>query len=194
MARPERMDALLPIAKRYDAEFVALLYGPEGLPRDENERGELAATLQYRAMEAGIAESNLWYDPVVVPVTSQQLALQGCTAFMGMLPDIAPTAKNTCGLSNVSNCAPDALRPILNQTYLCILRNAGLKAAILDGLDPEILAFARDQRRDLEEVVAKVVKGEAVDPAGLTKRQAGFAKTAKVLLGHTLYSDSWLEV
>jgi len=30
MVRPERMAALLPLAKQYDADFVALLWGPEG--------------------------------------------------------------------------------------------------------------------------------------------------------------------
>lgn len=194
MARPERMDALLPIAKRYDADFVALLYGPEGLPRDENERGELAATLQFRAADAGIQEERLWYDPVVVPVTSQQLQLQGCTAFMAMLPEMAPTARSTCGLSNVSNSAPDPRRPILNQAYLCILRMHGLKGAILDGLDDDILRFARDKEQDIERLVQRVAQGEQVDLRGLSKREQDFVKTTRVLIGQTLYSDSWLEV
>ena len=194
MARPERMDALLPLAARYEAAFVALLYGPDGLPRDANERGELAATLQYRAMEAGIPEEDVWYDPIVVPVPSQQLELQGCTEFMMMLPELAPTSLSTCGLSNVSNCAPDELRPILNQAYLCILRKFGLKSAILDGLDTDILSFARDQRKNLEDVVSAVVDGAAPDPATLSQEERDFAKTAKVLMGQILYSDSWLEV
>ncbi|MBM4320436.1 MAG: dihydropteroate synthase, partial [Deltaproteobacteria bacterium] len=146
MARPERMDALIPLARKYESGFVALVYGPEGLPRDANERGELAAMLQYRALEAGIPEEDIWYDPIVVPVTSQQIELQGCTEFMMMLPELAPTSLSTCGLSNVSNGAPEHLRPVLNQTYLCILRKYGLKGAILDGLDKEILSFARDEK------------------------------------------------
>jgi 5-methyltetrahydrofolate corrinoid/iron sulfur protein methyltransferase len=42
MARPERMEAELPLAQKYDAGFVALLWGPEGMPRDASERGSLA--------------------------------------------------------------------------------------------------------------------------------------------------------
>ncbi len=39
MARPERYTAMIPICKQYEACMIALLWGPEGLPRDENERG-----------------------------------------------------------------------------------------------------------------------------------------------------------
>jgi len=83
----------------------------DGIPRDENERGELAATLQATAAEMEIPESDLWYDPIVVPVSSQQQQVISCTAFMSMVTAIAPEAKSTCGLSNVSNGSPEKLRP-----------------------------------------------------------------------------------
>ena len=38
-ARPERISALMPLAKRYDAGFIAMTLGVEGIPRDANERG-----------------------------------------------------------------------------------------------------------------------------------------------------------
>ena len=53
MARPERMDALLPLAQKYNACGVALLWGPEGMPRDDAERGALAAELMIKAAEYG---------------------------------------------------------------------------------------------------------------------------------------------
>lgn len=194
MARPERMDALLPLAAKFEANFIALMYGPEGLPRDANERGELAATLQYRAMEAGIPEPKVWYDPVVVPVNSQQMQLLGCTEFMMMLPEFAPTANSTCGLSNCSNGCPPHLRDIVNRTYLAILRHNGLKSAILDGLDKTILSLAKDQWKDLDNLVAKAIAGQAVDLGSLSKEERDYWKTAKLLLGESLYSDSWLEL
>ncbi len=194
MARPERMDELLPMAAKYGCNFIALLYGPEGLPRDANERGELAAVLQFRAMEAGIPEDRIFYDPVVVPINSQQQQLIGCTEFMKMLPDMAPTAKSTCGLSNCSNGSPDHLRDIVNQTYLCILKRNNLESAILDGLDKRILAIAKDQNPELEQLVAKVEDKESVDLKTLSKEEVDYVKTAKLLLGESLYSDSWLEL
>ncbi len=38
-ARPERMEGLMPVAKRYDTPFIGLTLGTEGIPRDVNERG-----------------------------------------------------------------------------------------------------------------------------------------------------------
>jgi len=36
--------------------------------------------------------------------------------------------------------------------------------------------------------------GEAVDISALSRELQGYVKTAKVILGHSLYSDSWLEL
>jgi 5-methyltetrahydrofolate corrinoid/iron sulfur protein methyltransferase len=33
---------MVPMAAEYNADFVALMWGPEGLPRDENERAACA--------------------------------------------------------------------------------------------------------------------------------------------------------
>ncbi len=194
MARPERMDALLPLAKKYDANFIALMYGPEGLPRDADERCELAAILQYRSMEAGIADEKVWYDPVVVPVNSQQQQLLGCTEFVMMLPEFAPVSSSTCGLSNCSNGVPVHLRDIVNQTYLAILRHYGLKSAILDGTDTRILSLAKDRWPELDALVGKVADGLPIDMGALTKDEVNYVKTAKLLLSQSLYSDSWLEL
>jgi 5-methyltetrahydrofolate corrinoid/iron sulfur protein methyltransferase len=105
-----------------------------------------------------------------------------------------PRAKSTCGLSNVSNGAPENLRDLVNQTYLCILRHQGIKSAILDGLDKEILAIAKDKKPQLDELVRKVMAGESIDLSKLSKEDVDFVKTAKLLQSETLYSDSWLEL
>jgi 5-methyltetrahydrofolate corrinoid/iron sulfur protein methyltransferase len=42
--------------------------------------------------------------------------------------------------------------------------------------------------------VHKVMDGEMPNMASLTREQADYVKTVKVLKGETLYSHSWLEV
>ncbi len=194
MATPERMDLQMPLVPKYGCEMVGLMWGPDGIPRDENERTLLLDSMMSKAAEIGIPLESIWFDPIVVPVSSQQQELQGCTTFMQWLPDLAPGCQSTCGLSNVSNGSPDDLRDILNQVYLCILKKNGITSAILDGFDDAILKIAHDQETDLENLVARVVDGEEVDISGLGKREADFVKTAKVLLAHSLYSHSWLEL
>jgi 5-methyltetrahydrofolate corrinoid/iron sulfur protein methyltransferase len=197
MARPERMAAELPLAQKYDAGFVALLWGPEGMPRDASERGSLAAELMAKAAEHGIPNEDVWIDPIVTPVSSQQDQVKSLLEFMMMFEDLqemAPGLKSTCGLSNVSNGAPAHLRPILNQTYLIMAEKYGMKSAIVDAFDEDLKGFARGEREDIRKLIHRVLDGDELDLASLSKEEADYVKTAKVLLGYSLYSDSWLEI
>lgn len=193
-ARPERMQALFPLAARHGAGVVALVLGEEGIPRDANERAANAALLMAGADEAGLAHEDVWIDPIVVPVSSQQPQVASAVEFLGMLKEMAPGYRVTCGLSNVSNGVPDQLRPLVNRCYLLMLRHRGLDSAILDGLDGEIIALARGGRPDLEKLVGAVMDGEPVDPQALDPEQLQYFKTTRLLCGQTLYSDSWLQL
>ena len=195
MVRPERMEALLPLAAKYDAEFVGLLWGPEGMPRDENERGALCAELVFKATgEFGINPERIYIDPIQTPVNVQQIQIMSVLEFMKMFEDIAPGCRSTIGLSNVSNGPPDHLRPILNQVMMIILKRHGLYSAIVDCFDPKLHEIAWGKHPNLEAVVYKVEDGQAIDMSSLTEEERSFVKTAKVILGQTLYSDSWLEI
>ncbi len=194
MARPERMDALFPIAAKYGAGAVALLWGPEGMPRDAAERGALAAELMYHASEHGVAQEDLWIDPIVTPVNTQQDQVKSSIEFMMMYPELAPECKSTCGLSNVSNGAPDHLRALINQTYLVILMKYGMKSAIVDAFDDDLKDIARGNRPELTSLIGRVVDGEQIDMESLSKEEINYVKTTKILLSESLYSDSWLDL
>jgi len=195
MVRPERMEALLPLAAQYDAEFVGLLWGPEGMPRDENERGALCAELVFKATgEFGINPERIYVDPIQTPVNVQQIQIMSVLEFMKMFEDIAPGCRSTIGLSNVSNGPPDHLRPILNQVMLMILKRHGLYSAIVDCFDTKLHEIARGKRPELEALVYKVEDGQPVDMNTISDEERKYVKTAKVILGQTLYSDSWLEI
>ncbi len=195
MVRPERMEKLLPLAKEYDAEFVGLLWGPEGMPRDENERGALCAELVFRATEEfGINPERIYVDPIQTPVNVQQIQIMSVLEFMKMFSDIAPGCRSTIGLSNVSNGPPDHLRPILNQVMLIILKRHGLYSAIVDCYDTMLHEIARGKHPELEALVHKVEDGEQINVNSLSDEHRKYVKTAKVILGQTLYSDSWLEI
>ena len=65
-----RMDEELPLVKKYDAYMIGLLWGREGMPRDANERGMIAAELMYKASEIGITNEDIWFDPIVTPAVN----------------------------------------------------------------------------------------------------------------------------
>jgi len=194
MCRPERYEKMIPIAADSGADFIALLWGPEGLPRDENERAALCVELLYAANEAGIENEKIWVDGIVTPVNIQQPQLMSLMEFQKMLQDIAPGAKSTCGLSNISNGPPDHLRPILNQTYMVMLERCGMYSVISDPLDDQLTDIAKGKRPDIVEVIHQTMDGNAPDMGGLSKEMQDYVKTVNVILGKTLYSDSWLEI
>lgn len=194
MARPERYEAMLPLCNKYDADMVALLWGPDGLPRDENERAALAVELIYAANEAGIENERIWVDGIVTPVNIQQPQLISLMNFMMMLEDIAPGAKSTCGLSNISNGPPVELRPILNTTYMIMLERYGMKAVISDPLDTNLTDVAKGKRQDIVDVVHQAMDGSAPDPSSIDKELGDYVKTVKVIMGESLFSDSYLEI
>jgi len=194
MCRPERYERMVPMAVEYNADFVALMWGPEGLPRDENERAALCVELLYFANEAGIPNEKIWVDGIVTPVNIQQPQAISLMEFQKMLPDMSPGARSTCGLSNISNGPPDHLRPILNQTYMVMLQKCGMESVIADPLDDQLIAIAKGQRQDIVDLIYSVMDGQEPDVGSLSEELLRYKKTVDVILGKTLYSDSWLEV
>ena len=194
MVRPERYERMVPIVAENDCEFIALMWGPDGLPRDENERAALAVELLYFANEAGIPNEKIWVDGIVTPVNIQQPQLISLMEFQGMLQDIAPGCKSTCGLSNISNGPPDHLRPVLNQTYMVMLQKYGMYSVIADPLDDLLIDIAKGNRQDIVDLIYGILDGNDPDMDSLSKEMQDFAKTTNVILGKSLYSDSWLEV
>jgi 5-methyltetrahydrofolate corrinoid/iron sulfur protein methyltransferase len=194
MARPERYTVMLPMAAKYEADIVALMWGPDGLPRDENERAALCVELLFAANEAGIPNEKIWVDGIVTPVNIQQAQLISLMNFQGMIEDIAPGAKSTCGLSNISNGPPVHLRPILNTTYMVMLEKYGMKAVISDPLDVGLTAVAKGKRPDIVDVINKTMDGNAPAISSLSKELGDYVKTVKVILGETLFSDSYLDI
>ena len=194
MVRPERYEKMVPLAAEYDADFIALMWGPEGLPRDENERAALCVELLYFANEAGIPNEKIWVDGIVTPVNIQQPQAISLMEFQGMIEDVSPGAKSTCGLSNISNGPPEHLRPILNQTYMVMLQKYGMVSVIADPRDDQLISIARGERQDIVDLIYGIMDGNEPDMDSLSKELQDYAKTVNVILGKSLYSDSWLEL
>ena len=193
MARPERYTVMIPIAAKYKAEVVALMWGPDGLPRDENERASLAVELVYAMNEAGIPNEDILLDPIITPVNIQQDQLMSTLAFTEMLQDLAPGCKSTNGLSNISNGTP--WREPLNQVYMIMLERAGMWSCIADYEDQLLIDIAKGKRQDLVDAVHGVQDGTITDPEQVDGDEAKtFVRAARVILGHALYSDSWMKM
>ena len=191
---PVRAEEELPFVLKYNADMVGLLWGREGMPRDEAERGVTVAELVYQANEMGIPNESIWIDPIASPVSVEIVQVKACVEFMSMLQDIAPGCKSTVGLSNISNGAPIELRPWLNRTYLMMLMKYGLYSAIVDAFDEELIKIARGEKPELVSLVHRMMDGEKPDVTSLSEDEKKYMKTVRVLTGESLYSHSWLEI
>lgn len=189
-----RMDKGLQIAKEYDADLVALLWSDDGMPRDENERAMHVVDFVQKATEIGIPMEKMWFDPIVSPISVEINQVKACLECMGMLSEIAPGAKSTVGVSNVSNGVPDDLRHWLNIAYIVMLGKNGLYSSIVDAFDTEMTDVINGKKDNIVKLIHKVMDGEKVDTNSLNDEETKFVKTAKVLMGESLFSDSWLDI
>jgi len=192
--QPDRIGPGLELAKKYDADVVALLWGAEGMPRDANERAMNVVDFVYKANEIGIANEKLWIDPIVSPVSVEINQVKALVELMAMLGEIAPGCKSVVGLSNISNGTPTPLRPWLNRTYLMMLMKYDLHSAIVDAFDTDLIQIVRGKKPGPVSLVHRMMDGEKPDHASLSEEEVKYAKTVRVLTGASLYSHSWLEI
>ncbi len=192
--QPERMKKLIPVAAEAGCYVVGLLWGVDGMPRDSNERAAMTVDLTMAMNEAGIPNEKILIDPIATPITLGADQVMSGLEFMGMLPEIAPGVKSTVGLSNVSNGVSTEKRPYLNRAYLAMLMKYGIWSAIVDTYDQELIELAHGERPELVKLVHDIMDGNEPDPSTLSPKELEYYKTTRVLMGKTVFSESWLEL
>jgi 5-methyltetrahydrofolate corrinoid/iron sulfur protein methyltransferase len=191
--RTDSREHMLPLAKKYNTEVVISVLTDRGCPPDIDSRIESVMETVALANDMGIPNEDIWVDPIVLPVSADQKQVKEAVEFTGMLPDLLPGVKSTVGLSNVSNGTPDELRGVLNRTYMVMLGRNGLYSAIADVLDKELVHLNRGELPKIADLIYRTMDGEVIDIAALAKEEQDYVKTARVLMGETLYSHAWLE-
>jgi 5-methyltetrahydrofolate corrinoid/iron sulfur protein methyltransferase len=134
----EKLEKLLPLAKKYNASIIGLTMNKSGIPQNAESRAEIAAQIVTCAQEYGIDMNELYIDAVILPVNVAQdhsrevlETIRQCK----LLCD--PPPRTILGLSNVSQKTLD--RSLVNRTYLAMAIACGLDAAILDPLDTNLM-------------------------------------------------------
>jgi len=134
----EKLDRLIPLAKKFNASIIGLTMSKSGIPQNAEGRAEIAVQIVTYAEEHGIEMRELYIDGVILPVNVAQdhskevlETIRQCK----LLCD--PPPKTILGLSNVSQKTLD--RSLVNRTYLAMAIACGLDAAILDPLDTDLM-------------------------------------------------------
>lgn len=192
--QPERMKKLIPVAAEAGCYVVGLLWGVDGMPRDANERASMTVELGMALNEAGIPNEKILFDPIITPITLGHEQLKSGLDYLAMLQEIAPGAKSTVGLSNVSNGVDTKKRHYLNRGLLAMLMKYGVWSAIVDAYDQELMELAHGERPELIKVVHDIMDDNDPNPKDLSPKQLEYYKTTRVLMGKTIFSESWLEL
>lgn len=130
-AEGSRIDNILPLALKAKAKLIALTMDDKGMPDTAEDRVKIARTILERVKKDGFDPKNLYFDPLIRPISTEPMQAKEFLRSIPMIKDLG--ANTVCGLSNVSFGIPD--RKLVNATFLAMAVYAGLDAAILDPTD-----------------------------------------------------------
>jgi 5-methyltetrahydrofolate--homocysteine methyltransferase len=136
-AEDERMEAILPLVKKYGAAVIGLPNDEEEIPEDPARRVDLARKLIHVATQTyKIPIEDIVIDPLAMPVGADTLHPTRTIETIAMLRDEFGV-NMTLGASNVSFGMPD--RHTIAASFLPIAISAGLTSAIMDARSPQIV-------------------------------------------------------
>lgn len=138
----EKVNALLPIAKKYGAMFILLPLSDEGLPKNIREKINIIEAVTERAYALGLSKEDIVVDGLVATVGANK------NAAIETLETIRYCREKgfatICGLSNISFGLPE--RSFVNAAFLTMAIREGLTMAIANPSQELLMscAFASD--------------------------------------------------
>jgi 5-methyltetrahydrofolate corrinoid/iron sulfur protein methyltransferase len=204
--KAERLEAVPPMAAKYNTRLIGLTMAEGLIPVSADERVTLALErLIPRIMEVGIPITDLIIDPLVLTVSGCQEYCPECVEAVRALKfSWDPPPMTNGGLSNVSNAVPHEMRPLLNRVYMVMLMGVGIDMVIADPLDRDLIEFIRvieeqDDSTPLNRLLLtlrdRVEAMEELQPEDVDMsdpEQAAVWKTVRVLLNRVIYTDAYL--
>jgi 5-methyltetrahydrofolate--homocysteine methyltransferase len=136
-AEDERLEAILPLVKRYGAAVIGLPNDETEIPAEPSHRAELAgkiidvATTRYR-----IPAEDIVIDPLAMPVGADTSHGTRTLETIGLIREKFGV-NMTLGASNVSFGMPD--RHAIGAAFLPMAISHGLTSAIMDARSPQIV-------------------------------------------------------
>lgn len=145
---PAKLEFILPLAKKYDADIIGyLLYPNSHVPPDAPERFNIAVELFAEYSKAGLNNDRLIIDPIIAPLIWQDGNLQSMEilSVIRTLPDLLGfDVRTIAGLSNLTSGKGDMEKKLLmEKTYVPMLLEAGLCMLLMDVSHEETMQVAR---------------------------------------------------
>lgn len=136
-----KMDAIYPIASKYETSLIALPINDNGIPKTPGDRIKVCRHMLERATEAGISPELIYFDPLVVPIATEELQGKITLDTLAAIKTMIKEVKTVLGLSNVSHGLPR--RSLINRAFISMAIGMGLDAAILNTSDDKLMSLVR---------------------------------------------------
>ncbi len=140
----ERYRGVMPLVREFQPRVVALCMDDRGMPRTAEERVRVASNLVTGLTNAGIAEEDIFLDPLVKPIAVDPSFGNEVLDSIQALRRELPRCHITIGLSNVSFGMPKG--KWLNRAFLTLAMGRGLDSVFCDPADQHLLAYLRATR------------------------------------------------
>ncbi|MBC8387989.1 MAG: dihydropteroate synthase [Actinobacteria bacterium] len=132
-----RYKKLLPLAKEYNLNIIALPIDDSGIPKSSQERVKIAEKIAGLVESYGISLSKLYIDCIVEPISlSSKNALISLHTIAKVKKNI-PSVKTFICLTAISFGLPN--RKIINRNFASLLLREEIDSIILDPLDKELV-------------------------------------------------------
>ena len=124
------------LAAANDAICIALC-SADGIAKDNEERMKHCHNMLERGMSLGMEATDLWFDPLFLVVKGMQDKQMEVLEAIKLFSNEG--LKSTGGLSNNSNGAPKAVRPIMDSALVAMAMMQGLTSAIVNPNDLRLM-------------------------------------------------------
>ncbi|MFH1862603.1 MAG: homocysteine S-methyltransferase family protein [bacterium] len=128
-AEDEKLERILPLAKRFGAAVLGLTLDERGIPDTAEERLELARKIVQRGLEIGLRREDIFIDPLTLTVSADaERSAETLKALRLIKSELGVTT--VMGVSNVSYGLPN--RSLVNRTFLAMALENGLDLPIIN--------------------------------------------------------------
>lgn len=134
-----RFDEIIPLVKKYKAKIVALCMDDSGMPETADDRIKVVHSLYSKLTAAGIKDDDIYFDPLVKPVSSVGTAGVEVLETIKLIKNQYPGVHFMCGLSNISYGLPN--RKYLNRLFVAQTMTLGMDGYILNPNDKGMMAL-----------------------------------------------------
>jgi len=125
--KKETLEKIVPLAKKYGANLIALTLDEQGIPEKAEDRFTIAQNIIKYLNDQNYDTNKVFFDGLVMTIASEPQAAIETIEITRMLKEHG--LKSSLGVSNVSFGLPQ--RKLINNVFLDKLKEVGLSAAII---------------------------------------------------------------